>query len=331
MNRHLLLASLAALLPLAGFAAPAAAQNYGYADGGTIRCESNDNRQRVCNTGWRGNAMLVRQLSDTRCVEGRNWGSNNGSIWVSGGCRAEFAPGRGGGGWGGGGNWNGNNNGNAGVIRCESNDNRQRVCNTGWRGATLVRQLSDTRCIEGRNWGSNNGSIWVSGGCRAEFTEGRGGWGGGGNWNGNNGNAGTIRCESNDNRQRVCNTGWRRATLVRQLSNTRCIEGRNWGASNGSVWVSGGCRGEFAEGRGGGGWGGSNGHWSDNQYGTSNYMVECSSNDNRPRSCPWERRQGRPVVVQQLSSTQCVEGRNWGYNGNSLWVSGGCRARFGSR
>ncbi|WP_241772682.1 DUF3011 domain-containing protein [Stenotrophomonas pictorum] len=222
----------------------------------------------------------------------------------------------------GGGNWSGGGNGNAGTLRCESNDNRQRVCNTGWRRATLVRQLSKTQCIEGRNWGSSNGSVWVSNGCRAEFAEGRGGQGG--NWNGN---AGTIRCESNDNRRRECATGWRRATLVRQLSKTQCIEGRNWGSGNGTVWVSNGCRAGFTEGRGGG-WGNNGGNWNG---GNSDYSVTCSSDDNRMRSCAWDRRQGRPVVIQQLSSTPCVEGRNWGYSGNSVWVNAGCRARFGSR
>lgn len=311
MNRLGLLASLALLLPLGLIAKPAAAQ--GYAPGGTVRCESNNNRQQVCNTGWRS-AVLTRQLSNTRCSEGQNWGSRDGMVWVSNGCRAEFSEGRGGG-WGGG-------NGNAGTIRCESNNNRQQVCNTGWRGAILTRQLSSTRCVEGQNWGSNNGSIWVSNGCRAEFSEGRGGgWGGG--WNGGGGNGATIRCESNDNRQRVCNTGWRRTVLVRQLSNTQCIEGRNWGSSNGNVWVSNGCRAEFGEGRGGGGWGGGNGG--------NNYTVECSSDSNRMRTCGWDRRQGRPVIVQQLSDTRCVEGRNWGYNGDSLWVNAGCRARFGTR
>ncbi len=324
MNRTFFLSSLLAALPLAFSAAPAAAQSYANQGYESIRCESNDNRQRVCNTGWRS-ANLVRQLSKTQCIEGRNWGSSNGNVWVSGGCRAEFAEGRGG--WGGGGGWNGGNGGNggnSGTLRCESNDNRQRVCNTGWRSAVLVRQLSDTRCVEGSNWGSSNGSVWVNRGCRGEFAEGRGN---GGGWGGGNGNAGTIRCESNDNRQRVCNTGWRRANLVRQLSKTQCIEGRNWGSSNGNVWVSGGCRAEFAEGRGnGGGWGGGNG-WGSG----SNYSVECSSDGNRARSCAWDRRQGRPVVVQQLSNSQCVEGRTWGYNGNSVWVNGGCRARFGAR
>ncbi|WP_405051703.1 DUF3011 domain-containing protein [Stenotrophomonas pigmentata] len=299
---------------------PASAQS-GFPGGqsGTIRCDSNSSRQQVCNTGWRS-AVLVRQVSDTRCVEGRNWGSNNGSVWVNGGCRAEFAEGRGGGGWGGG---PGNNNGNR-TIRCDSNSNRQQVCNTGWRSAVLVRQISDTRCTEGRNWGSNNGSVWVNGGCRGEFAEGRGGgggWGGGpGNGNGNQ----TIRCDSNSNRHVVCNTGWRSAVLVRQISDTRCTEGRNWGSNNGSVWVNGGCRGEFAEGRGGG-WGNGGG------WGGNNYFVDCHSNSNRSNTCAWDRRQGRPVIVQQTSDTRCVEGRNWGYNGNSIWVNGGCRARFGAR
>lgn len=314
MHRHLLLTCLAALLPLALLAAPAKAQSYGY-NGDTIRCESNSNRQQTCNVGWRG-ATVVRQLSDTRCIEGRNWGINNGTIWVNGGCRAEFAESRG--------NWGGGGAGNSGTIRCESNDSRQRVCNTGWRRSVLVRQLSKSQCVEGRTWGTSNGNVWVSNGCRAEFSESRGGgWGGGGgdNWNGN---SGTIRCESNSSRQQVCRTGWRNATLVRQLSDTRCVEGRNWGNSNGSIWVSGGCRGEFAESRGG--WGGGGG-WN----GNNGYLVECASDGNRPRSCNWDRRQGRPVVIQQLSSSQCIEGRSWGYEGDSLWVSNGCRARFGSR
>ncbi len=214
-----------------------------------------------------------------------------------------------------------------GTIRCDSNSNRQQVCNTGWRSAVLVRQVSDTRCVEGRNWGSNNGSVWVNGGCRAEFAEGRGGWGGGpgngngqGGWNGNR----TIRCDSNSNRHVVCNTGWRSAVLVRQISDTRCVEGRNWGSNNGTVWVNGGCRAEFAEGRGGG-WGNGGG------WGGNDYFVDCHSNSNRLNTCAWDRRQGRPVIIQQVSDTRCVEGRNWGYNGNSIWVNGGCRARFGGR
>ncbi|WP_293797903.1 DUF3011 domain-containing protein, partial [Stenotrophomonas sp.] len=57
----------------------------------------------------------------------------------------------------------------SGVVRCESQNNRERVCNTGWRNAQLVRQLSGSDCDEGRTWGSRNGSIWVTNGCRADM------------------------------------------------------------------------------------------------------------------------------------------------------------------
>ncbi|MCR1005628.1 MAG: DUF3011 domain-containing protein, partial [Stenotrophomonas maltophilia] len=92
---------------------------------------------------------------------------------------------------------------------------------------------------------------------------------------------------------------------------------------NGAVWVSNGCRAEFAEARGwgGGGWGGGN----------SNYSVTCSSNNNRSQTCDWDERQGRPVLQQQLSGSACQEGRSWGYSRGQVWVSNGCRARFGTR
>ncbi|MCC7632532.1 DUF3011 domain-containing protein [Stenotrophomonas rhizophila] len=152
-----------------------------------------------------------------------------------------------------------------------------------------------------------------------------GGWnGGGGGWNGGGGShTSVVRCESQKNRNQTCNTGWRSARLSRQISGTQCVEGRNWGSRNGTVWVSGGCRAEFVEGRGnsGGGWGGGN----------SNYSVTCSSNNNRQQTCAWEARRGRPVLLQQLSGSACMEGRSWGYTNGSLWVSNGCRARFGVR
>ena len=70
-----------------------------------------------------------------------------------------------------------------------------------------------------------------------------------------------------------------------------------------------------------GGWGGGN----------SNYSVTCSSNNNRSQTCDWDERQGRPVLQQQLSGSACQEGRSWGYSRGQVWVSNGCRARFGTR
>ncbi|HHA2571419.1 TPA: DUF3011 domain-containing protein, partial [Stenotrophomonas maltophilia] len=44
-----------------------------------------------------------------------------------------------------------------------------------------------------------------------------------------------------------------------------------------------------------------------------------------------DERQGRPVLQQQLSGSVCQEGRSWGYSRGQVWVSNGCRARFGTR
>ncbi|MFT3756037.1 MAG: DUF3011 domain-containing protein [Pseudoxanthomonas sp.] len=211
--------------------------------GQSFRCESNDNRQRQCSVDTRGGVQLVRQLSKTQCVQGRNWGWDRNGVWVNGGCRGEFVAGRGGGGY-----YPGNGSSYGQSFRCESNDNRQRQCSVDTRGGVqLVRQLSKTQCVQGRNWGWDRNGVWVTGGCRAEFVTGRGGNNGHYPGNGNGGNYGqTLRCESNDNRQRTCPATIRRGVqLTRQLSKTQCVQGRNWGWSRSSVWVSGGCRAEF--------------------------------------------------------------------------------------
>ena len=104
--------------------------------GGQVTCESKDNRRRECQTGFRRNAVLVQNLSGTRCVEGQNWGSGNGIVWVDRGCRGRFAEGTSGGGWGGG---NGGGWGNRASITVYRDSN--------YRGASQtfegeVRDLS---------------------------------------------------------------------------------------------------------------------------------------------------------------------------------------------
>ncbi len=249
----------AALAAAMGFTAISAqAQNGdnrhgdGYYGGGagTVRCDSNDNRYRRCAADTRYGIQLVRQYSDARCIEGRTWGTERDAVWVSGGCRAEFAMGRGG--WNNGGG-NGNGTGYGQSVRCDSNDNRYRQCPIDARRVTLVRQYSKSACVEGRTWGSERGYVWVSGGCRAEFA-GRngGGWGGGGNNGGPNngqgwGQAQTLYCGSDDRRHRRCNVTIRRdARMTRQMSKAPCMEGQSWGWDRDGVWVSNGCRAEFA-------------------------------------------------------------------------------------
>ncbi|WP_115560147.1 DUF3011 domain-containing protein [Xanthomonas arboricola] len=255
MLRTALLISGFSLVALAGalVSRPAAAQDRGF-NGPSITCSSNDNRRRECDTPFRGRAALVENISGTRCIEGRNWGSDRGRVWVDNGCRGRFVEARGG--WGGGG-WNGGDdrpgNAAAGTVRCESRDQRQAICNTGWRRATIVRQLSGTPCVEGRNWHQENGRIWVDDGCRADFAQARGG----GGWDRDDGYGGgdrprgdySVTCSSDDRRLRSCDWDVRagRPVLTRQLSNTRCEEGRTWGFDprRSAVWVNDGCRARF--------------------------------------------------------------------------------------
>ncbi|MCA0327146.1 MAG: DUF3011 domain-containing protein [Proteobacteria bacterium] len=213
--------------------------------------------------------------------------------------------------------------GRAGV-RCESHDGAYRECGVGFGGrAELVENLSDTRCVEGRTWGSTGrGSVWVRDGCRGVFAESyRGGGRVGGDVRGG------VRCESDSGRLRECAVPGRgRIELVRQLSDTRCIEGRTWGQRGDRVWVDDGCRGEFvASGSGSGG-----GAWSGGPGGRA--VVTCASDNQRTTTCPWDARQGRPQLLEQLSGAECREGQSWGLTGSGeIWVSRGCRGRFGVR
>ncbi len=237
---------LAAAMP--AFATP---QNYGSSNGyngGTIRCESNDGRTRECATGG-GRVVLERQISNSACIEGRSWGYGRNGIWVSQGCRAEFRI------LGNGGNYGNNRSGNGQLLRCESNDGRNRTCPMDTRGGVeLIRQISSTACIQGRNWGHNRSGVWVTNGCRAEFRSGRrynnGNYGNAGNngyYGNNHGIGGSVfRCESHDGRARECAANTRAGVqLVRVLSNAPCVQGKSWGYSRNGVWVSQGCRAEF--------------------------------------------------------------------------------------
>lgn len=269
-------------LAAASFFAPATAQVSGnyygggyYGSNDSVRCESNDGRVNRCALPYgSGRVVIERQHSRSACIEGRTWGQDRDSIWVSQGCRADFRMsgsggyygnngyyGSSGGYYGNGGYYGGGYDGYGQVIRCESNDGRTRRCNVaGNARAQLVRQLSRSACVEGRTWGSDDGSVWVTQGCRGEFQlmPGNGRYGapygnaygnryGYGNAYGSQYGFGRVfRCESNDGRLRECSANVRAGVqLVRQLSRSACIEGRTWGYGRNGIWVSDGCRAEF--------------------------------------------------------------------------------------
>jgi hypothetical protein len=222
------------------------------------------------------------------------------------------------------------------VFRCESRDGRTERCDTGGAYAEFVRQLSSTACVRGRTWGEDNYGVWVSGGCRAEFRidrygggYGSGGYGSGygsggyGSGYGDGYDNGIIRCESRDGRTSRCDTGGRRATLLRQLSSSPCHQGSTWGSDSRGIWVSGGCRADFQLDNYGNGYGYGSG------YNIGNGIVRCESRDNRSVSCPMpSSRRSTVRLIRQLSSTPCVENETWGRSVGGVWVTRGCRAEF---
>lgn len=128
------------------------------------------------------------------------------------------------------------------------------------------------------------------------------------------GAADEVTCESHDNQRAECDMDTRGGiSLVRHLSSSPCIEGKTWGVSGQSVWVTNGCRAVFAS----QGEGVSHGETE----------VTCESHDNQRAECEIDTR-GGVSLVRHLSSSPCVEGKTWGVSGDNVWVSNGCRAVF---
>jgi len=133
----------------------------------TVVCESRDGRRHRCAADTLGQITLGRQLTRrSNCVEGRTWGYDSKGIWVDRGCRAEFLIADNGGTY--------RDRGPSQAMRtlvCESNGSQRTYCRADARfGVELTRQISRTNCVLDRTWGSDQNGIWVSNGCRAEFS-----------------------------------------------------------------------------------------------------------------------------------------------------------------
>jgi hypothetical protein len=147
----------------------------------TLESEGRREYRRVDHDGY---VRLSRRLSDKPCVQGRSWGYDRNGIWVDHGCRATFEVGRS--------DWNDRNDRwddrwddrNRGrdnkwtsrdTFKLESSNGRRRTKRIDTRGGVrLLRQLSDRRCVYGRNWGYDRDEVWVDDGCRAVFEVGNG-------------------------------------------------------------------------------------------------------------------------------------------------------------
>lgn len=151
---------LTALIVMASllFGAPASAGSYYEDEDDTVLCESYDQEETWCDADTRYGVELVDQNSRAPCIEDETWGYTRRGIWVSDGCRGEFALG-------------GEREYDEDTIICESVNRRRQYCPVRIRyGAELVEQFSSADCEEDETWGYDRGGIWVSDGCRGAFS-----------------------------------------------------------------------------------------------------------------------------------------------------------------
>jgi Protein of unknown function (DUF3011) len=328
---------------------------FNFTERAMLVCESLNGEPGLCFADTSEGVRLVRRISDSGCEFGRDWGWDTNGIWVNNGCRAEFAirPVR-----------RGSvatvttstepvTMASSGTTRpatilCESKNNTRSHCRTDTRwGVTLVRQVSENQCVRGRSWGWDSDGIWVTDGCRGEFTLGE--------------NVvltplvseqpiivqqrptivvqeqpvivqqaapqvvampstervPTVMCESTDGRRNHCAvTTANGVRLLRQTSDANCVFNSTWGVDGNGIWVTNGCRGEFALG------GGVNQNQSNDRS-----RVFCESKNGQRAVCAADTSMGI-AVVRQVSDAPCTLNSTWGFDTDGIWVTSGCRAEF---
>ncbi len=125
-----------------------------------------------------------------------------------------------------------------------------------------------------------------------------------------------ITCSSNSGGRVVCPADTRAGvSLVNQRSDSPCVFGRTWGYDARSIWVDRGCRADFQTTAGN--WGG----WD------KGYNIYCASDNGGRQRCPTDTR-GGVQMARQRSSSPCIYGQTWGWDGRGVWVDRGCRADF---
>lgn len=148
-----------------------------------------------------------------------------------------------------------------------------------------------------------------------------------------------VNCYANGNGSRTCTLppNTQSVSYLGPDRSGRCREGDTWRRRGNDLWVTGGCGGVFEAvsyaGGSGGGWnGGSGGGWgggSGNANGSGFAgEITCRSRDGRQQEC-FANTNSRVQMLQQYSSSPCIEGSTWRYSRNSIIVRNGCQARFG--
>ena len=141
----------------------------------------------------------------------------------------------------------------------------------------------------------------------------------------------SVNCYANGNGSRTCTLppNTQSVSYLGPDRSGRCREGDTWRRRGNDLWVTGGCGGVFEAvsyvGGSGGGWGGGSGNSNGSGFAGE---ISCRSRDGRQQEC-FANTNNRVQMLQQYSSSPCIEGSTWRYSRNSIIVRNGCQARFG--
>jgi hypothetical protein len=194
-------------------------------------------------------------------------------------------------------------------VTCESGGHLAR-CQAAltWRGARLVRQLSQAPCLQGETWGFERNAIWVDQGCRGLFEV--------GDPFANIGER--VVCASADRGRAECPADTRFSVrLVQRISQASCEEGRSWGTTERAIWVDRGCRGEFEVG----------GPDRDQVVSPQVRRFSCGAESGRT-TCSTGGVATGVSLVEDRSGGRCRQGSTWGSTDSLIWTDRGCRALF---
>ncbi len=138
-----------------------------------------------------------------------------------------------------------------------------------------------------------------------------------------------VECKSENYELNRCRVPWRDARIVRQMSNTPCRRGQNWGIDRRGIWVNAGCSARFAEAGGRDRRDRDGDEWRPPSGWNRRFRVSCESHNYEYQFCAVDLgRAGRAHLERQTSGSPCRKGRTWGWNRAGIWVTQGCAGVF---
>jgi hypothetical protein len=174
------------------------------------------------------------------------------------------------------------------VVRCDSNGPRH-TCHADTRGGIALRyQYSSQGCWQGDTWGYTASTVWVSNGCKADFSLGA-----------------VPHAQAQPSQSQGASSGdvlagvligaLAGAAISSAVNNNDDRRDDNWDG--------------------------------DYDYDGYRRRVQCNSDDMGLHRCGVRHIQ-YAEVARQYSDAACIYGRTWGYDRNYIWVDRGCRADF---